>query len=737
MVLRMAAATMGLRMSHPTLQALVDRLRQELVPQQKVPPSVWAETHRHIAAESAEMFGRFSWTLVPYLRGVIDAFAEHGVRGIRCQKSAQIGWSESVLCNLLCYIIDVLPAPMMVLFPKLDKGKEFSLERFEPAIEVTPRLAAKVPLKTREKGITQTFKRYAGGWVKFVGSHSADAVKSSSVRFIFVEEPDDCEQDVKGQGRSIKLLRERLKTYYDTFSVMGGTPTMKGLSAIEAEMDLTDKRRWMVPCHHCGDAAPLDWANVKWDHDETRKHVVYGDALPETAYYTCAACGGIWNEAEKNANVRRGEWRATAPFTGLAGFYVWDMMSALGTGATMAEIARKYLEAKHESDAGDAKALVEFYNNQLGIPFEYKSPAPKEEELAERAEAYAELTVPWGGLGITIGVDVQPDRIALCVVAWGRGEESWRVYWGEIHGNVIDREDEVWAELERQIFRPFRHASGAEMFAEKISIDSGDGNTSDAVYWFCRKHRHRGVLAIRGVETGEIFRVPRPPIDPGRRPTKASRYGLQVWPVGTEKAKDLLIGFGEHGGRLGLCDRGADGRVATGSGAGRMHWYAEIRGDYYRQITAEVKAPKKGAPRGKLAWQAKQGVRNEALDCEVYALHAARALRFNLFTEAQWVGREMKLRQPDLVGEARLQAVRQEQDAGEKETKTEQEREAAVDTASADAAGQRESADAKGHEPAVSAPTPSPKPAPAQKPALPRTPFELPKIGGGESSSWL
>lgn len=700
------------------------------VPPKKIPPSEWAETHRHIAAESAEMFGQFSWVPVPYLRGVIDAVGEEGVRGIRCQKSAQVGWSESVLCNLLCYIIDVMPAPTIVLFPKLDKGKEFNLERFEPTIKATPRLAAKVPLQTREKGITQTFKTFPGGWLKFVGSHSADAVKSSSVRYVFVEEPDDCEQDVKGQGRSIKLLRERLKTYYDTLSVMGGTPTLKGLSAIEAEMELTDKRRWMVPCHHCGDAAPLAWENVKWSRDETRSHVVYGDGLPETAYYTCASCGGIWSEAEKNANVRGGAWKATAPFTGLAGFYIWDMMSALGTGATMAEITRKYLEAVHDANQGDVKALVEFHNSQLGIAFEYKSPAPRIEELAERAEAYDELSIPWGGLGITIGVDVQGDRIALVAVAWGRGEESWRVYWGEIYGNPVDHDDEVWRELERMLFRPFRHASGAEMHAEKISVDAGDGNTSDAVYWYCRKHRYRGVLAVRGVENGEIYRQPKP-IDPGRKPTKAARYGLQVYQVGTEKAKDLLIGFGEHGGRLQLSERNAQGRVVTGTGPGRMHWYSEIRGDYYTQVTAEVKAPKKGRPRGRLYWQAKQGVRNEGLDCEVYALHAARALRFNLYTEAQWMARETKLRQPDLVGRGRAQEIhpRAKAEISPPEQNLAPAGEIGID-------GAAESSADTGVETAIES-TPAPAHKPVPRPATRIAPRDVPIAGDSNNEPFL
>lgn len=605
------------------------------------------------------MSGQFTWTMVPQLRAVIDAFVEPGVRGIRVQKGSQGGYTESILCNLLGYIIRVCPAPIMVMFPKADKGKEFNLERFEPMIEVTPCLAERVPLKSREKGITQLFKLFPGGWLKFVGSHTPDAVKSSSARYVMVEEPDDCETDVKGQGRTVKLIRERLKTFFDTFSLMGGTPTLKGLSAIEDEMALTDQRKLYVPCHHCGAAAPLVWEQVKWLEDESLAHPVFGKARPETAWYECPSCSKPWTPAEKDANVRRATdpalkgvagWIATAPFTGLAGFYMSDLIS-LFPGATLPELVRKYLEATHQAAAGDIKALVEFWNNQLGLPFAYKSPAPEIEKLEERCEDYAELTVPWGGLRLTCGVDIQGDRIALVVVAWGRGEESWRVYWGEIYGNPIDPADAVWTELETFLFRGYRHESGVDLHIEGTTVDTSDGNTSDAAYAFCRKHRTRGVVAGKGRETGEIFRPPHP-VDPGRK-SKAARYGLQVYNIGTEKAKDLLIGFGEHGGRLSLSET-RDDKTVTGNGPGRMHWYKGIRGDYFKQLTSEIKAPLKGRPRNKLYWQVKQGVRNEALDCEVYNIHAARRLKVNLMTDAQWLALEQRVRQPDLVAAAAI-----------------------------------------------------------------------------------
>jgi phage terminase large subunit GpA-like protein len=642
-----------MRTTNQTLSLGLEETWARLVPPEPIAPSAWAVKYRRLSAMTAEMSGEWSWALFPHMRAVIDAFFESGVRGIRCMKSSQAGWSE-MMATLLGFIIDQMPAPVIVLFPKEKKAKEFNLERFEPMVRASPRLADKVPLTSREKGITQTFKLFPGGWMKFVHSHSADEVKSSSARYGFVEEPDECDRDVRGQGSTPKLLLERLKQFFDTFSIMGGSPTLSDLSTISDEMEHTDKRKWYVPCHHCNGHVALDgeaWGLVKWKEDESRSHPIYGKADPESAYIVCPHCGGIWTDAERARNSRDAErhgggFRATAQFTGIAGFYISDLMSS-APGAALPRLVEKYLEAQHRQAAGDVTGLIEFTNNQLGLAFKYKSPVPKAEELEARAEDYPELTVPWGGLRITCGVDVQGDRIALLVVAWGRGEESWRLYWGEIPGNPVDHDDAIWTELEGFLFREYLHASGVPLHIESTTIDSGDGNTSDAVYWFCRKHRHRGVMAGKGVETGEIFRVPRP-IDPSNR-TKAAKYGLRVYQVGTEKAKDLLLGFGEHGGRLRLSETDPAGNVITGRGPGRMHWYRGIRGDYFAQVTSEVKAPMKGKPRNRLYWQKKSGVHNEALDCENYALHAARAIKINLMTEGHWSVIEEKLRQPDLV----------------------------------------------------------------------------------------
>ena len=82
--------------------------------------------------------------------------------------------------------------------------------------------------------------------------------------------------------------------------------------------------------------------NVSWQNEEGRNHEIFGDALPETAVYNCPHCGAQWSNELKNRAVKHGEWRATAPFTGIAGFYINELYSPF-PGSSLAEIAKKYL----------------------------------------------------------------------------------------------------------------------------------------------------------------------------------------------------------------------------------------------------------------------------------------------------------------------------------------------------------------------------------------------------------
>lgn len=627
-----------------TVARVMRQAAKKWQPPRKVKTRDWASRFRYLSAIEAARPGKYVLGVTPYLEwenSPLDALDDPNVQEVVCQKSAQVAWTSGVLGNYLGKTIDTEPSPILVLFPKEGAAKEYMDEKFTPMVEATPALREKIDTRARAQGQRQLFKKFPGGFLKLVGSNSPTSVKSSPVPVVCVEEPDDCNLNLRGQGDSIKLAKERTKTYRRPKIILGGTPTIAGVSTIAAEMELSDKRVGMVPCHECGEAHVLSFDYLSCDEDPHGNHPIFGKKLPETAHYTCPNCGSVWNDMQKNRNVKRGWWQATAPFHGIAGFYLNELYSPF-PGSVFAELMKKWLTAKHEFDNGDVSPMIAFVNSSIGIPFEMTSDGVKEDELAERGEDYDENTVPRGGVLLTMGVDVQHDRLAIIIRAWGRQEESWLVYWGEIHGNTLDLKSDVWRKLAEMIFQTaYTHETGAKLKIAAVSIDSSDGNTSDAVYSFvrrCREFPRVAVMAVKGSANPdkEIFSKPRA-IDLKHKNTKADKFGVQVYSVGVSRAKDLLID--EHA-RINL----------EGDGAGRMHFYAGVRADYCGQLLSEIKVPSR-MNKHKKVWQKKVGVRNEALDCEVYALHAARALGVHTMSAAKWAMYENALLQPVLFEE--------------------------------------------------------------------------------------
>lgn len=647
------------------LDAMLGRVFAKLRPRPPLGPLEWVERYRRLSAEENPDYpGPFRTENIPALRGVLAACGQKEVRRVVAQKPAQIAWTGGIVCTLMGYYSHWKPCVQVAMFPREKSAKDFDAEKFSPMVRATPALAKRIKLKSRSDGNSATRKHYPGGLLKFVASNSPADVKSTSAKVRYVEEPDDTNKDVKGQGNSIALLRERGKSIRDNFELIGGTPTAKGASEIEKEMRTTDQRRFLVPCHHCGERHEVEWAHVVIpgfdlspedlaapDIDERFPvREVYGRARHEEAYYACPHCGGLWTDEERIENIKRAAavpplhgWEPTADAPD-PGFYLNELQSTF-QGSYVRILAEKFLRAHHLLDQGDPTEMVAFTNATRGMLWEYKGELPEEEELRKRAEAYPEWTVPAGGLVPLLTVDVQHDRLAITCWIVGRGEEMWLAFWGELHGQTVVPHQGAWIDLEQLLRRRIRHASGVDISIAAVGVDCSDGQTSEASYSFVRKHNlvQRPVLALKGASDAEgrveIWRPPKP-IDPHVRSTKASRFGVQVHIVGTAKAKDLILGWAQEGGRVRL----------SGNGPGRMHWYDGVRADFYEQLLSEIKIPSRANPKRRM-WKQRTDRRNEVLDCTCYAIYLVRHLRLHVRKAAQWDLEEMRMRQGILLPE--------------------------------------------------------------------------------------
>jgi phage terminase large subunit GpA-like protein len=254
--------------------------------------------------------------------------------------------------------------------------------------------------------------------------------------------------------------------------------------------------------------------------------------------------------------------------------------------------------------------LKTFVNTVLGEVWEdeYASKIGAE-ALAERAsqEDYEHLVVPSQVLALTIGCDVQDDRLSLSVWGWGRDEEAWLIDRSKLYGDPARAE--VWQQLDEVMAKPFLTEDGVDMKISICAIDSGGHHTAE-VYSYARERMANGVIAIKGMSTKGKPPLGKPSKVDLNRKGQVVKKGAQVFPVGSDTVKSLLFGRLKHNEK----------------GAGYLHFYPTVGTEYFEELTAEkqVLRYKNGYPQR--VWMKKSSARNEALDELVYAYSALHRL---------------------------------------------------------------------------------------------------------------
>jgi phage terminase large subunit GpA-like protein len=574
--------------------ALMDGLR----PEQALTVSEWADKHRRLSSKASAEPGPWRTNRTPYLREPMDCLSSTSpVQRVVMMFAAQTGKTEAG-ANWLGYVIDHAPGPMLLVQPTVEMAKRLSKQRLESLITETPVLAEKIaPSRSRDSGNTMFAKDFPGGMMLLTGSNSATGLRSTPCRYIFCDEIDAFPSDVDGEGDPVSLAEKRATTFARRKILLTSTPTVKDFSRIEAEYERSDQRRFYVPCPCCSVMQWLKWPQLKWENNE-----------PATAAYECEVCHERFAEIHKPAMLRNGEWRATAPSNGkTAGFQLSGLYSPLGW-LSWADMVDDFLRAKT-----DAPMLKSFVNTRLAETWEEDFASKVSADgLLDRCEHYQAAMVPEGGLALTVGVDVQDNRLAISVWAWGREEEGWLLDHQEIYGDPSRQE--LWKQLDEVVLREWPHAVGPAIRPDVVAIDSG-GHFTAEVYQYARERARQGVVAIKGQSQRG-----KPPIGKGSKVDvnhqgRTLKRGAVVYMVGGDTVKTTLFGRLKH----------------SEQGAGFLHFHMGTTGEYFEQLTAEkqvLRYNRGGFPTRE--WVKKPSARNEALDCLVYA-YAALNLMYQRF----------------------------------------------------------------------------------------------------------
>ena len=576
-------------------QAFLEGLR----PDPDLTVSEWADQYRMLSNKASAEPGPWRTDRTPYLREIMDCMSSSStVQKVVFMAGAQLGKTEGIN-NVVGYMISEAPGPAMFVQPTIEMAKRLSKQRLESLIHETPRLAEKIaPARSRDSGNTLFSKEYPGGILLLTGANSATGLRSAPCRWVLLDEVDAFPHDVDGEGDPCALAERRASTFSRRKIILTSTPTVKDMSRIETEYLASDQRRYFVPCPHCDHMQYLQWKNLQWR-----------DGDPRTAAYVCESCGTHIREHYKSEMLRKGEWRATA--TGedkrTAGFHLSSLYSPLGW-KSWEEIVGEFLRAKN-----DAPLLKTFVNTVLGETWEEEVGARLGADgLRERAEFYESNTVPEGASLVTAGVDVQDNRVAVGLYAWGEGEECWLMWHGEIYGDPAGKK--LWSQVDDIINRTYPRADGESVKVSAVGIDSGGHYTSE-VYAYCRERRKKGVFALKGQSQRN-----KPPIG---KPSKVDinykgqvlKNSAELFPVGVDTIKSTLFGRLKH----------------NETGPGYIHFHNEAGQEYFKQLTAERQVVRYVKGFAIREWKKKPGDRNEALDVLVYSYAALNFLymRYN------------------------------------------------------------------------------------------------------------
>jgi phage terminase large subunit GpA-like protein len=584
-------------------------------PPTKMTVDEWADKKRILSPEASAEPGRWNTNRVPFMREVMETYTNPSHETIVFWGPTQISKTE-IINNCVGYTIDQDPAPILIVEPTLDSARIWSKKRLSPMLRDTPCLKGKIKtFKEKKEDNTILQKMFRGGHMTIAGANSPASLASQPICKLFCDEIDKFPQSAGPEGDPIALAEERTTTFWNRKHVYTGTATIKGNSPIEKRYELTDQRKYFVPCPHCGFEQILQWVNIIWDGDDTK-----------TARYLCEKCKEPWNDAQRINAIRKGRWIAQRPGRPMAGFWINGLYSPWLTHKKMVE---KYLDKKKSPETYQV-----WVNTFLAETYEEVGIIVEPEGIMKRAEEYGPL-IPRQVCILTCAVDVQDDRLEAEVKGWGEDEESWGIVFKQFVG--IPSRPTVWNGLDNFLSQTFEHELGIKMRIAFTLIDSGGHFTQD-VYKWTKKRAVRNIYACKGSN------VPGQPIN--ARVTYTRSTGSRLLRVGTDTAKSLIYS------RLAIEEHGP----------GFMHWPIRkefgFDKEYYNQLTAEKIVNKKTRTGFTVREWRKIRNRNEALDLNVYQLAALAFMNTDLKKLKAYVERVAKKRKS--INETKEENVDQE-----------------------------------------------------------------------------
>lgn len=594
-------------LTHPTgreamNEAVRMRFRRHCRPKPKLSMSEWAERYVVLPSSTTRQAGRLRLAVAPYLREVMDAISDP-----RTQRVTFIAPSQSAKTTfgivVVLYYAHQEPSPQLVVQPTITMAEDFSKGRLTPTVEASSDLAGLfgVP-RSRDSNNTILSKQYAGGQLDIAGSNSPAGLASRPKRVLFFDEVDRYQEEAGNEGDPISIGEARTRSFQRTRKIIIVTsPTDDPVQ--DADGRWTGSRGWREflsgtrevweePCVHCGTFQVLTFDRLRYLEDAA------ADAVnPESVYYPCVACGEHLTEADRPQMRARARFRQTRADASPVhrSFHVQGLSAAF---ALWDELASEFTKKKN-----DPVTLKTFLNTGLGVVWKDVRAENQKDLLLARARRFdggaadtdPEFEIPRDAGVLTIGVDVQHDRLEATLWAWGVGQQAWSIIHVVLHGDPT--QPAVWQQLDEWRKLKWKHESGAMLSVTAVAVDAGDGNMANHVYRWCAPRLGDQVFAVKGHNSPTAPLTPRVPtkVKPGRL------YMIGVNGLTERWYRRLNMLEGSHG-------------------PGYVHLSHRATEEYVKQLLG---MERKYDPRSRRRrWVPRKNTRVEAADCANYALAA-------------------------------------------------------------------------------------------------------------------
>lgn len=571
--------------------------------------SQWSDENIKLDSLTTASPGNFRTDFTPYAREIMDSFRDPTVTTIVLKTSTQIAKTQSIL-NCVSYVIDQDPGPALFVSANETEAKNLSNDRLIPQILSSESVSSHMTAyKNDLKAMHMRFDRMI---LYMASADSPSALSGKPIRYLFMDEINKFPVFSGKEANPCDLAIERLRTYMQSKKIIeASTPTTK-TGRISVDYELSDKRKYYVPCVHCGVYQLLLFPHIKFHEGERNAEKIEKD---KSAWYECPHCKGKIKFMDKIRMINKGVWcpdgcsvdkdghiQGEIPVNSYRGYWINCLYSPW---LTFSEIAAKFLRSKDKPEM-----LMNFTNSWLAEEWEEKIQGTDENKIKSCiVKTNGDGIVPEGGIILTAGVDVQKDHFYYVIRAWGHSWRSWLVKAKQV---------ETWEDIENEVLSPSLVFNSANLnippFPIRVAcLDSG--NDSETVYQHCLAYRDFA-RPIKGVDSLRKIGVPFRATTLEKFPSNGRPIpgGLTLWSLDTDYYKTKIYRW-----------INADEK--------RWFLYGTIFQDYEKQIMSEKIITRDKNGKARTCWStSSHGVANHYLDCEVYAAAAAEMMRVYTLT---------------------------------------------------------------------------------------------------------